>query len=217
MHFRKSLWDNGLLTSMPRAGCSLPAASHPRGCVERQRSGGRRRLHRLALIAVLGLPACDESPSDPARLGPAPSVLELNGTASVALADGRTADCTIFLRIEMEQGEEQGDAYVYRGTAGGDAIRTILDEDGSGFSFWPHLHSGATLRATPDSLELMADGHDTTSVRFYRGIMHFRGVRTGPGSAHGDWICAPLDLDSGGWLDTAVTATGTWTISEADD
>ena len=144
--------------------------------------------------------------------------MELSGSAFVELDDGRTAACSIFLRIEVEDdGELDGAARVYRGTAGGDATRTVLEDDGSGFSFWPHLHSGATLRATADSIELTADGADSETVRFYRGIMHFAGERTGPGEASGTWTCAPLDLDQGGWLDTAVVAPGTWTITTADE
>lgn len=173
----------------------------------------------MALAAAVALIGCGDDPSTPEDPSYAlPPVMDLNGSAAIALEDGRTADCTIFLHIELQdEGVEQDGGLVYRATAGGDAVRTVLAADGSGFSFWPHLHSGATVRATGDSIEVMADGHDTTTVRFYRGIMHFRGVRTEDGGAEGSWTCAPLDLDSGGWLDTAVVAQGTFEIAEFDE
>ena len=217
MQNRKPSNHNDLDDSTEAAGCSPAAASQPAGCGERLQSWRRAASFGLVCLVVA---ACDDDPANPDE-GPfddLPPTLELNGSASIVLADGRTAECTLFYRIELnDDGTIAGEGRMYRGTAGGDATRTVLQQDGSGFSFWPHLHSEATIRATPDSIELMADGHDTETVRFYQGIMHLAGVRTGPGSAHGDWSCAPLDLNSGGWLDTAIVAPGTWTIREADE
>jgi hypothetical protein len=171
------------------------------------------------LLAALTVVACaDDDPANPGAHDVAlPPVMDLNGVAEIVLEDGRTASCAVFLHVELQdEGVADGDALIYRATAGGDAVRTVLEADGSGFSFWPHLHSGATVRATQDSIELMADGYDTVTERFYQGVMHFRAARTGESSAEGTWTCAPLDLDSGGWLDTAVVAPGSFEIEQAD-
>ena len=216
MQNHKFVKDNDLSASVGTPGCSTAAAPQPGGCAVAAARG--RRSLRLLLPLLLVAGACDGEATEPDAIDDTvPQAMELNGTAFIELDDGRTADCEIFLRIELEDdGVAEGDARVFRGTAGGDAIRTVLDAEGAGFSFWPHLHSGATLRATPDSIELIADGADEAAERFYQGIMRFAGERTGPGAAHGTWTCAPLDLDQNGWLDTAVVAPGTWTITPAD-
>ena len=216
MQNRKCFAGNDLERTADAGGCSPAAASQPRGCALAT-PGWPRGIGLLPLLVLAA--ACGDDSTDPGvPSDEVPAVMELNGEAFVELDDGRTAACAIYLRIEVDDdGITEGDARVYRGTAGGDATRTVLDAEGDGFGFWPHLHSGATVRATPDSIELIADGAEEVTERFYQGIMHFAGERTGPGEANGTWTCAPLDLDHNGWLDTAVVAPGTWTITPADD
>ena len=171
-------------------------------------------------LTALTLIACDDGdPAGPNGDGIAlPSIMDLNGTAEIERDDGMAAACWIFLHVVLDETiDSTAEAIVYSGTAGGEANRTVFEGDSTGLSFWPLLHSNATVRATADSIEIMAEGHDTVSSRFYAGIMHFRGARAGPGEAHGTWTCAPLDLDSDGWLDTSVVAPGTWTLEEFEE
>jgi hypothetical protein len=171
-------------------------------------------------VAFLPLAGCDDSePSGPDDNGdgpePLPTALALRGFAAIELEAG-SASCELFYHIELEEEVEDDDDDVrtYRGTAGGEALRSVMHSDGTGFMLWPLLHSGATVRVWNDSIEVAADGHDTTSVPFYREIMFLAGSRTGIAEANGDWTCAPLEIDSEGLVDTAIVAPGTWTIED---
>ena len=164
------------------------------------------------MLALLLAAGCDD---DGGRGdGELPPLMTLSGGAAVTLQDGRSAVCSLDLHIELtDDGTQDGAWRVYRATSGGDATRTVTADDGSGFSFWPHLYSEATVRVSADSIEVEADGLDETTERFYREIMLLRGAREDGGAiATGDWLCQPLDIDNGGYVDTAVVAPGSWIL-----
>jgi len=176
---------------------------------------------RLALTAVAAFPllvACSDVDSTaPGPLPPSlPSSFRVRGEASGTDAYGGTADCYFFIIIELEGEPRQTPTGVeYLGRMGGEAGRTVLAPDGSGFAFfadvfWPDVK--ARLHS-PDSIELVIGPEDPNEPsRFWRNFQILSGTRSQQSAGSGPWICAPFDIYEGGYVDTVTIAEGTWHI-----
>jgi hypothetical protein len=61
-------------------------------------------------------------------------------------------------------------------------------------------------------VELALSPAEPTS-RFWDAFKALGGGKAQDGTWSGPWTCYPLDLNSGGWVDTALTAPGRWEIT----
>lgn len=175
-----------------------------------------RTLWLLALLAA-SLAAC--SGDDP--VGPAgidvpslPGRLVLTGAAFGLDGAGRSADCLLNLRVELNPGSRVVDGYVeYMGIHGGEVGRTVLDAAGNGFAFHADVFGEAVVRLRePDRIELRFPANEGVESRFWSGLAVFSGTLDGEGTGEGRWACAPFDIQQGGYIDTTLTVDGTWRL-----
>ena len=167
-----------------------------------------------ALAAASLLLACQgDGPLDPSSGTALPGLLRLVGDAAGSDSTGRRADCTMDLTIELREESRRNTQLVeYVGIHGGHLARTVLEPDSSGIALIPSVYGEAVATLhLPDSLELRFPANGSTGSRFWDSLALLVGTwHDGAGS--GTWICAPFDITEGGWVDTALTATGSWTI-----
>ena len=141
-----------------------------------------------------------------------PRNFALTGAASGTDATGLTVTCgldLIFeLRSEVSRTPERVD---YGGVHGGGVRRSILARDGSGFAFAADVYGEveAHLAATGD-VELVIPVNRTAEGRFLQNLARFAGTVDSSGRGQGEWTCAPIDIDSGGYRDRTLVVKGTW-------
>ncbi len=166
----------------------------------------------FSLLLVIGCSDDDAKKSAERKL---PEFMKFTGGAE-GEDDGITIDCLCDLYLELPEFEANGETQVFTGSLGGEIIRVVTDEDGSGFSFAPFLFGEIELTLKPnDSIYLAWPGNEGTGIPFYDEISLFKGkFNKADGTVTGSWKCAPLDIDEGGYVDTRGTAEGTWALEE---
>lgn len=157
----------------------------------------------------------DDTNDDGADTPSAPTIWQLQGIATgedVAL-DTRV-ECSLQLLVfDIVEGADG-----WSGFASGEAIRTVYP-DTRRFEFAALLGGPGTLVETdPDEAELrlVGDLPDDASP-FWLALEVIHAVRDPSGSWLGEFTCAPLDVDFGGYVDDALTVTGSFTLQRVDD
>jgi hypothetical protein len=184
------------------------------GAEESPRHRGRWQRAGLAMALAISTGCNESSPTEPAA-DPQPLALHLlvQGTAESVEADGSTVSCELDLYIDLEgPPHDRGDALEYHGFMGGSVQRTVLDVHGDGISLWPDVFGEVIVRSfVTGEMDIVTPINATAEGRFWRQLYRLEGRLSGPGTAAGDWRCAPFDLTEG-WVDTRYTADGTWTL-----
>jgi hypothetical protein len=136
------------------------------------------------------------------------------GSATSTEPDGTSVSCELDLVFELDaHPSETPVSLEYRGRHGGAIRRTVLDASGNGISLWPDVLGDVVARSlAPNQIQLTFPANMNTSSRFWRELSLLQGTFDAGDTATGSWICAPFDIDSGGWIDTQYTARGTWTL-----
>ncbi len=174
-------------------------------------------LHVVALgMACCLLTACDSSDvgdGDTGGLDALPRYFRLTGEASGSNEDGETATCTMDLSFQLdEEVSRSATTVVYRGRAGGEVIRTVVDRDGNGIQLLPFLFwEMETTLSRPDRFEILSLTPITPEDgRFYQELALISGTVDLDSTGTGSWTCAPFDISSGGYVDTALSVPGTF-------
>ena len=176
-----------------------------------------KRWSCATLVVALGLlAACQgESPTEPA-VSPhhLPANFRLTGSASSTESNGASIDCILDLRFELQGNPRQAPGVLeYDGIHGGSVRRTVLDAQGNGISLWPDVHGVVVVRSiAPNLVQIEIPANAQAESRFWRELWQLQGTFDSGGTAIGRWNCAPFDIDSGGYVDTMYTASGTWTL-----
>jgi hypothetical protein len=163
----------------------------------------------MAWAVALG--ACDDATA-PGGAASLPSSVHLRATATQRFPDGDSVDCSFDLIVTLTSSQVPApNTRVYAGTMGGSASRTVLAADGSGLSFfadmaWPQA---AARVFGPDSVEFVLSAPAPDS-RFWDAFKLVAGTKDPRGHWSGLWTCYPLDINSGGYLDTSLVAAGSW-------
>jgi hypothetical protein len=172
----------------------------------------------VALIPFLFILACDDD-GDPVKspiLQSLPSQFRMVADATKTEPDGITLTCSLDFLFELKNETLRTEQrVVYKGTQGGPAVRSLLDEGGAGFVFSAdtfgevevdvNLLTGQTVISIPIN--------NTSPNRFWKEQARFDAVFDSNGNGTGNWTCAPLDIDQGGYVDTSITASGTFHIT----
>lgn len=173
------------------------------------------------IFAACALFACNDEDGPPVPV--MPTYFQLNASASGA-TEGYTAECSLEFIVEIS-GEvaRTREVVEYIATMGGEAVRNLQREDGSGvvlsaFAYYPRLQ---VLHILPDrvqmvSLDFPPDGPSTGS-RFWDELRFFDGSIGQDGVMSGEWLCAPLDTEQGGINDDTVFAEGDWETEELSE
>ncbi len=178
-----------------------------------------RRLAPIVVAAVVQLlgGCSDRGSTAPESLPPPlPVSFHVRGEAAGTDACGGTAQCTFHIIVELAgEPRQTPTGRVYARRMGGEASRTVLAPDGSGFAFfadvfWPDVE--ARLLA-PDGIELQIGPDEPTEPsRFWRNVQRLAGTRNSQIAGAGPWVCAPFDIWEGGYVDTVTIAQGNWSI-----
>jgi hypothetical protein len=175
-------------------------------------------VYSRSLLVALGAAylvfACGESATDPSGVPEPPTLLSITGRANGTGPDGGTVDCVLDLTMELRT-ETFRDSNVveYAGVHGGHVGRSVVDSTGAGMAFFADVYWPETMaRFSQDSVELILGPDDPTEGRFWRELRRLAGARSDTDLGSGHWICAPLDITEGGWVDTAFTAEGDWRL-----
>jgi hypothetical protein len=170
--------------------------------------------------AALLLAACNaRGPTGPEPVQNLPPTFRLTASASGSDAGaGLTGTCSLDWIFELRREVSRQPTLVqYEGVHGGEASRTVLQSDQSGFGFFIDVFGDVDARLNPvlRTVELRIPINETADSRFYRELALFTGTVDEAGFGSGTWVCAPLDLDQGGYVDTILTMIGTWQIAPA--
>lgn len=174
-----------------------------------------RVLLPASVLLLLGLAAsgCEgDNPVASPLVTELPRNFRLTGTASGAEASGLAATCSldwIFeLTSEVSHTPERID---YEGVHGGGVERSVLARDGSGFVFAADVFGEVRAHVDADgTVEISIPVNETADGRFWRNLARFTGTIASSGSGRGEWTCAPMDIDSGGYVDESLSVTGSW-------
>lgn len=135
-------------------------------------------------------------------------------TGSAKGSEGEVnADCTLDLIFELQASTEETARYIaYPGTHGGEVWRTLVDDEGAGFSFHADVFGEvvATLYFADGRLDLAIPINETAENAFFQQMALFQGTLAADGTATGDWRCAPLETTQDGYEDLTVWVDGTW-------
>jgi hypothetical protein len=179
------------------------------------------RIPTLA-VAVAILAACHEtatSPGTPTRT--LPTHFFLVGEAATVDGDENSADCALNLGVDLTGSQQRtGGVVSYAATFGGDIDRRVLDRTGAGFGFSVDVQGAMEVRLIgADSVEIAIPANANADGRLYRQLALIGGRVPAAESplAQGGWTCAPFDINTGGYLDTALVAPGTWHLSLTPD
>lgn len=137
------------------------------------------------------------------------------GSATSTEPNGTSVSCDLDLLFELDaRPSEAPGTLEYAGRYGGGMRRTVLDAAGNGISLSPDVASNVVARSiAPNRIQLMFPANINSPSRFWRELSLLQGTFDAGDTATGSWVCAPFDIDSGGWVDTQYTARGTWTLT----
>lgn len=172
--------------------------------------------HTLLTAAVL-IAGCSSDSDGPRPVAELPPPLVMQGSAAQLYDDGSTVSCSFSIRIEWEAAAEQPNGEViYTGRMGGESQRQALDPNGDGIGIFADMaYPAAEARLVrSDSINVDLTGSARPSGSPFWDTFKQLDGRKADGRWTGPWICKPLNINSDGWLDTALTATGSWEISE---
>lgn len=175
------------------------------------------RAITLLLAGALGAGCHGAEPAAPGALPSLPASLRLVGDAVTTDTTGATATCHLELLLSLQhESPRTPAAREWTGTFGGELARTVLASDGSGLGFFADLAGEVRVRVTaPDSLEVRLPANDSADGRAWRALARLAGTVDASAHGAGEWACAPLDIHQGGYVDTALTAPGTWRLNQA--
>ncbi len=181
----------------------------------------KRGAITATIAAAASLTAClgdDDGPPVPEM----PMFFQLDAAAT-AEQGGLDVDCSLEFIVEITgEVSRTREVVEYVATMGGEAVRNLLREDGSGvvlsaFAHYPNLQ---VLHILPDRVQLVSldfpPDAPSTGSRFWDELRFFDGTIDQDGMITGEWLCAPLDVDQGGINDDTVFAHGAWTTTELD-
>lgn len=157
----------------------------------------------------------EDAGADVADAPTATTTWQLQGTATGEdeALDTRV-ECTLQLLVfDVIEGADG-----WSGFASGEAIRTVYP-DTRRFEFAALVAGPGTLVEThPGEAEvrLVGDQPDD-AIPFWRALEVIHAVRDPSGSWFGEFACAPLGIDLGGYRDDAVTVTGSFTLERVDE
>jgi hypothetical protein len=168
------------------------------------------------ILCASALAACHDDGDDGPPVPVMPTYFQLNASAAGA-TEGYTAECSLEFVVEVGgEVSRTREVVEYIATMGGEAVRNLQREDGSGvvlsaFAYYPRLQ---VLHILPDRVQLVSldfppDG-PTTGSRFWDELRFFDGTISQDGVITGEWLCAPLDTEQGGINDDTVFAEGNW-------
>jgi hypothetical protein len=168
----------------------------------------------LLTLSLLGLVGCDEDDTvtPVGRVQNLPAQFKMTGSAEFADAAGNTLTCSLDLNFEIRGELSRSPQFVqFRGVSGGEVFRRILDRTGAGFAFFADTFGEIRADlATNGTVDFVTPINETAEGRFWNGLAHFVGTIDENGNGSGWWTCAPLDIDQNGYVDTALSAQGTW-------
>ena len=129
-------------------------------------------------------------------------------------SEGLNVLCQCDMRLELGEVRYNADgSQLYEANLGGEITRIILDDNGNGFSFAPYLFGEAEVTVAQDNkVSVSWPANLDTRVRFYDEIALFEGVLNVECGVSGNWKCAPLDLNEGGYVDLMGTVAGIWEL-----
>lgn len=167
---------------------------------------------RVALLCILLL-ACDDGATGPRRAG-LPSDVHIVGTAAGPRGDGGSIDCGFDIRVSLAESRRTPAFIEYTGTMGGEARRKTLDSTQAGFEFWADVAwpNVVARLVGQDSLEFLMGDTTANDGRFWHENAFLAGARQAGDPGSGVWICAPLDIYQGGYVDTIGVVQGSWQI-----
>lgn len=174
----------------------------------------RKICHLLMLLTAVACSDKDE-PVAERKLG---EFMKFTGEAE-GTDEGVTINCVCDLNLELPEFETTAEGtQQFSGSLGGEIIRAVTKDSGDGFSFAPFLFGDVTVTVKQnDSIYLSWPGNLGTGIRFYDEIALFKGVlNRNDGTVRGTWMCAPLELDEGGYVDLHGTVEGNWGLEEFD-
>ncbi|MBT8422352.1 MAG: hypothetical protein KJP03_04455, partial [Gammaproteobacteria bacterium] len=129
--------------------------------------------------------------------------------------EGLTVECGLDYIVDIAGEVSRTDQVVeYVGTMGGEARRSILRPDGSGFAIFADAFSEVqVLLLAPDRVQINAinvpPDPEGVSSRFWNELLKIEGRLTDD-QIVGDWVCAPLDTEINGINDNTVVIPGMW-------
>ncbi len=157
--------------------------------------------------------ACGEPGVAPAA-SELPSSFRIRGFASAIDASGGRVDCDLEFIVALTRETARVPGRIdYAATHGGHVGRAVVDSTGAGLAIFADVYWPETVVRffPPDSIEvLLGDSTVANPSRFWRAIALLAG-RTVAGN-DAPWTCLPLDIDQGGYVDTAGVADGLWWI-----
>ena len=164
-------------------------------------------------MCLLLVACADRAVFDPRGAG-LPSELHVVSTAAGPRGDGGTIDCGVDIRISLAESRRTLAFIEYTGTMGGEARRRTLDSTGAGFEFWADVAWPTVVARLVglDSLELLLGDTTTIDGRFWHENAFIAGARHQGDLGSGVWICAPLDIYQGGYVDTIGVVQGSWWV-----
>jgi hypothetical protein len=56
----------------------------------------------------------------------------------------------------------------------------------------------------------------TAEGRFWQNLSRFAGTVDSSGRGRGLWVCAPFDIDTGGYVDQSLAVEGTWQMGPSE-
>lgn len=169
----------------------------------------------FVLIAVffgLLMTACENDTSVTTTTLSLPTFFRMTGHAQGQDFQGRTAECSLDLIFEINETRRNPRLTEYSGVHGGEIFRLVLEEDDSGFSFFVDVYGQVEGRISSNIFELEIPVNATAEGRFWQQMSRFAGSVDEQGRGSGRWVCAPLDIDQGGYTDTLLTANGEFQI-----
>lgn len=118
-------------------------------------------------------------------------------------------ECGFHFLIDRVDGAERGNNEALA-VMGGEARRTVLDEQGEGISFAGDAFDSIRVAfPNPDEIVISSRIHEPSGVsRFWDELLRFEGMRLAEEQWAGTWKCFPLDTRD----DSVGIVEGTWTI-----
>jgi hypothetical protein len=173
----------------------------------------------VAGILSLALTGCNED-DEPAPVPEMPRYFWLEATAS-GESEEFNVECRLGFTVEISGEVSRTDEVVeYTATMGGEAVRQLLRDDGSGVAFVADAYypDHQVLHILPNRVQIVSPGYSpdepTSGSRFWHELRFFEGTIDRNGVMTGEWLCAPLDTDRGDINDDSVFAEGTWVTTE---
>lgn len=171
----------------------------------------------LVLVGVLTVACASDfdGPTTPAPVELPPDIT-IQATAYQLYPDGSEVTCSFRVRVAWDQAEESSpDLRRFIGRMGGESSRKVLDSTGAGLAFfadmaWPTAEADVFGE---DSVAInLTAGGDPSGSPFWDAFSFLGGSKDESGRWTGPWTCHPMGGDTGGYVDTTLTAVGSWEI-----